>query len=294
MTRPQVPIVDAHVHLWDRAVLRYPWLEDAAMASIAGTYGVGEYRAETARWRIRGAVHVDAGAHPDAGREETLWLEQQTAEHGLPDAIVARVALDRPDVDAQLAWQAQRPGVRGIRHLVNWHPDPARQAYPIDLTADPAWRKGYGRLAAYGLSFDFHGLPPQLMNLAETAALHDRVPLVINHLGLPIPADGLAQWRKGLHALASLPQTAIKLSGAGFIAAPFDPAQFSDIVLEVISVFGPDRVMVASNFPTDRLFASLDATFTAYADILAPFDVPELQAIWGGNANRVYRMGLTL
>ena len=33
-TRP--PFVDAHFHLWDREVLRYPWLERTAVKGVAG------------------------------------------------------------------------------------------------------------------------------------------------------------------------------------------------------------------------------------------------------------------
>ena len=239
-------------------------------------------------------MHVEAGAHPDDSERETDWLNAVADEHGLPNAIVARVALDAPDVEAILERQAARRRVRGVRHLINWHPDADRQAYPRDLTMDSAWRRGFRMLASHGLSYDFHGLPPQLAGLAETAALYPRVPVIINHLGLPILADGLAQWRAGLTALAAMPQVAIKLSGAGFIHAPFDPAAFADIVQEVIALFGTDRVMVATNFPTDRLFATLDETLSAYETLLADRSDDERADMWGRNGNRIYRLDLTL
>ncbi|PCD02772.1 amidohydrolase [Sphingomonas spermidinifaciens] len=289
------PFVDAHFHLWDRERLRYPWLEDPANASIAATYRIDDYRRETAAWNLVGAVHVDAGAHPDDGRAETEWLEAVAACDGLPNAIVARVALERPEAEADLEWQASNPLVRGVRHLVNWHPaDAGRRAYDRDLTVDPAWRRGFALLARHGLSYDFHGFPPQLAGLVEIAARHPDVPVAVNHLALPIPADGLEGWRAGVTALAAMRQVQIKLSGAGFVASPFDPQAFRDIVLEVIDCFGTDRVMVATNFPTDRLFAGLDTTLGAYERLLAGFSDDERAAMWGGNANRFYRLGLTL
>lgn len=292
MTRP--PFVDAHLHLWDRGALRYPWLEDADKASIAADYTVADHRAAAAAWGLVGAVHVDAGAHPDDGEAETDWLNVVADGHGLPTAIVARVELDAPDVADRLARQATRRRVRGIRHLINWHPDPARQAYDRDLTRDPAWRRGFGMLADHGLSFDFHGLPPQLAGLAETAALHPDVPVIVNHLGLPIVADGLAEWRAGLTALAAMPQVAIKLSGGGFVQSPPDVAALADVVHEVIALFGTRRVMVASNFPTDRLFAPLDATLGVYEALLTGLADDERADIWGRNANRIYRLDLDL
>lgn len=294
MAASRPAFVDAHLHLWDREQLRYPWLEDAQMAAIAPTYRVADYRREAQAWNLAGAVHVDAGAHEEDGERETAWLNTVAATGGLPTAIVARVALHDPDAERKLEWQASQPRVKGIRHLVNWHPDPSRQSYSRDLTADPVWRRGYAALERNRLSYDFHGYPPQLAGLVSIAQQHPDVPLIINHLGLPILADGLEQWRAGLAAAAELPNASIKLSGAGFIHQPFDVQCFRAIVLEVIERFGTGRVMVASNFPTDRLFASLDGTLGAYEAILTGFSDSERRDLWGRNANRIYRLGLKL
>lgn len=288
------PFVDAHLHLWDRARLRYPWLKAPANAAIANSYTIADYRRETAAWNVVGAVHVEAGAHPDDSAAETAWIDTVAETDGLPSAIVARVALDDPQVERALDRQAAHPRVRGVRHLVNWHPDPARRACPRDLTVDAAWRRGYALLARYGLGFDFHGFPPQLAGLAEVAARHPDVPLILNHLALPIPGDGLGDWRAALARLAEMPHVAIKLSGAGFVQAPFDPAHFGDLFREVVDRFGTARAMIATNFPTDRLFAPLDTTLGAYDALLSNLSDAERHAVWGGNANRIYRLGLTL
>ncbi|KTT74232.1 amidohydrolase [Sphingomonas sanguinis] len=289
------PFVDAHFHLWDHGVLRYPWLDAAENAAIAPDYRIADYRAELSAWNLVGAVHVDAGADPSQGADETVWLHRVAQNDGLPSGIVARVELNHPAVEPQLAWQAGHPRVKGIRHLINWHPtDPSRRAYDTDLTRDPTWRAGYALLGRYGLSYDFHGFPPQLAGLAEIAARHPEVPVILNHLALPIMADGLEEWRAGLIAFAAMPHAAIKLSGAGFIGPRFDPAGFADIVAEVIDRFGTDRVMVATNFPTDRLAADLDRTLGAYEALLTGFSDEERRDLWGRNANRIYRLGLNL
>lgn len=292
MARP--PFVDAHLHLWDRHCLRYPWLNDPGVALIADSYRIEDYRREAAAWNVAGCVHVEAGADPDDAAAETEWLEVAAKRDGWPNAIVARVALDDPEIERKLEWQAQRPLVRGIRHLVNWHRDIARQLYPRDLTEVTAWRRGYAMLGKHSLAFDFHGHPPQLASLATLALCHPDTPLILNHLALPAVADGLDEWRAGIVSMAALPHVAIKLSGAGFVASPFDASRFRDIVLEVIDLFGPSRVMVATNFPTDRLFASMDETLAAYEAILMPFSDGERRDLWGRNANRIYRLELDL
>lgn len=292
---PRLPFVDAHFHLWDRAFLRYPWLDETDSAPIAGSYLIDDYHREVAAWNCVGCVHVDAGAHEDEGRAETAWLEEVAVADGMPTAIVARVALDRPDVEGQLAWQAGQRLVKGVRHLINWHPrDASRRAFSRQLTADSAWRRGYALLGRYNLSFDFHGFPAQLAGLVEVAERHPETPVILNHLALPIVADGLEEWRVGLAAFAAMPHASIKLSGAGCIHSPFSPTAFRDIVNEVIDRFGTHRVMVATNFPTDRLFADLDTTLGAYESILAPLGEDERRDLWGRNANRIYRLDLAL
>ncbi len=64
--------------------------------------------------------------------------------------------------------------------------------------------------------------------------------------------------------------------------------------LETIDLFGLDRSMFASNFPTDKLFGSFDKHFDAYDAITAGFTDGERAALFGGNANRIYRLGLEL
>lgn len=290
----RLPFVDAHFHLWDRNHLSYSWLDDPAMASIAPTYSIADYHKEAAAWNVIGCVHVEAGAASQQNQDETRWLEHVAIKDGWPTALVPHVALNGDNLKAELEWQAARPMVRGIRHIINWHPNPARRAYPVDLTANTDWQQGYARLGELDLSYDFHGHPPQLANLAKVARRYEDTPLIINHLGLPFLAEGLEEWRAGLLLLAQLPQSSIKLSGAGFMASPFNVDQFRDILLEVVDMFGPHRCMIASNFPTDRLFATWDETLSATARIFSDFSEDDRRDLWGRSANRIYRLGLEI
>jgi predicted TIM-barrel fold metal-dependent hydrolase len=63
-------------------------------------------------------------------------------------------------------------------------------------------------------------------------------------------------------------------------------------VVEAIDLFGTDRAMFASDFPTDKLFGSFAQHLDAYAAITADFSEDERRALWGRNADRIYRLGL--
>ena len=298
------PFVDAHVHFWDPARLRYPWLTspfaddgpNGSVEAIAGTFLPADYRALAARWNMIGAVHVEAGAHPADALAETKWLVDLAASDGLPSGIVAFVDLTDPQLDAVLAAHAAHVGVRGVRHILNWHTAPHRTYTVRDMAGDPAWQAGFARLARHGLSFDLQCYPGQMPGLAAVFARHPDIPVIVDHLGMPVPGDpdGLAQWRTGMAALAALPQVAVKLSGVGFVWRDWSEDAIRPLILAAIELFGADRCMFASDVPTDLLFGSMDRHMTAYHAIVADFTLAELNALFGRNANRIYRLGLEI
>ena len=298
-----IPFVDAHVHLWDLGHIRYPWLTPpftegpaGVTAPIARDYRIDDYCADARRWNVRGIVHIDAGADPAQALDETEWLEAIAAERGMPNAIVAFAPLHDPDVEPLLEAHAANPHVRGIRQIVNWHTNPLRTYTPRDVTQDDQWWSGFGLLARYGLSFDLQCYAGQMAGLAPLIERHPDIPVIINHIGMPIPTEreGLTRWRHGLRTLARSPHVSIKLSGVGFIDRNWTTDSIRPSLLEAIELFGTDRCMFASDSPTDKLFAPFDQHLEAYHAIVADFSEDERRDLFGRNANRIYRLELDL
>jgi predicted TIM-barrel fold metal-dependent hydrolase len=296
------PFVDAHVHLWDLAHIRHPWLmppfsddgPNGSVEPIASDYFLDDYLADAKNWDVRGIVHVDAGADPADALKETDWLQAMAEARGMPNAIVAFAALDDPQVETRLAAHAARPNVRGIRHIVNWHSDPRRTYTPRDVTQDDAWAAGFALLGKYGLSFDLQAYPGQFPGLAPLIGRHPEIAVIVNHAGMMVGEDGHDEWRAGMAALARLANVSVKVSGVGFAFRPWGIDQARAYVLETIDLFGTHRVMFASDFPTDKLFGSFDDHLHAYATITADFARSEREAMFAGNANRIYRLGLEI
>ena len=299
-----IPFVDAHIHLWDLNHIRYDWLSppfsdqgpNGSVEAIAQDYGVAQYRADLARWNVVGAVHVDGGAAADSALRETQWLDGLARIEGLPTGIVAFAALNDPDADALLAAQAAHPRVRGIRHIVNWHGDPQRTYGPVDLTVDPQWQVGYALLGKYGLSFDLQCYPGQMQGLVPLIERQPDIPVIINHMGMPVltDPDGLDDWRAGMKALSRLPHVAVKLSGMGFIRRDWSRETIGHLVRETIDLFGVERCAFASDMPTDKLFSPIDRYMETYHAIVADLPEADRRALFGGNANRLYRLELDL
>jgi len=293
------PIVDAHVHLWDlQGPIRYPWLtppfSDGGVAgnvkAIARSYLLHDYLADAAGFDIAKIVHVDAGADPSLAVAETRWLQALADAKGRPDAIVAYAPLNDPDVETVLEAHAVHANLRGIRQILNWHPDPNLTYTRADLLHDPAFEAGYALLSKYGLRFDCQIYPGQAPAAAALAGRHPDTRLILNHAGMPVDAapEGLAQWRTGLKALAEHPHVAVKISGLAIVRHDWTLERLRPLVLETIDIFGVDRCMFASDFPTDKLFGGFSDFLGAYDQITADFSPDERRRLFAGNAERIY------
>lgn len=298
------PFVDAHIHFWDLSRLRYPWLNgpfeddgpNGSTEAIAHDYGVDAYLADLSGYEVAGAVHVDAGADPVQALDETVWLDQLARDGGLPTGIVAFAALDQPDVEALLAAHAGHKRLRGIRHILNWHPDSRRTYMSRNLVEDDAWWRGFALLRRFDLSFDLQCYPAQMVDIASKLRRHPDTPVIVNHLGMPVLTDPewLTVWRQGLRALAEQPQVSLKLSGLGFISRNWRYELVAPLLRQALELFGPGRCMVASDAPTDKLFAPISMCLGALARFAADLSESEQRDLWGRNANRIYRLGLPI
>jgi predicted TIM-barrel fold metal-dependent hydrolase len=296
------PLLDAHQHFWDLALGRHPWLREEPPAPfrygdtrpLRRTYLPADYRRDAARWRIAGTVHVEAGWDPDDPAGETAWVHDLAARHGLPSAVVAHARLDGEGVADVLARQAAWPLVRGIRDKPRVAPSPgAIEPGAPGAMSDPRWRAGFALLARHGLSFD---LQAPWWHLPEAAALARAFPdtlIVLNHTGLPAdraPA-GLAGWRRAMEGLAGCPNVAVKISGLGVPGRAWTVAANRRVILETIELFGPDRCMLASNFPVDSLVATLDTIYAGFETITASFSAGDRARLFHDTAARLYRIG---
>ncbi len=213
--------------------------------------------------------------------------------HGYPHGIVARAALDAPDVERVLAAHARFRNYRGIRHIVNWHRDPEKPYVDQpDLLTDPRWRAGFALLGKYGLSFDLQLYPSQIEDGAALARAHPATSIILNHAGMPVDRDrdGITLWRAGMRQLAALPNVAVKISGLGMVDWHWSVENIRPFVLDTIAIFGVGRCMFASNFPVDKLYSDFGTLYAAFDRITSDLGENERRQLFYGNAARIYRL----
>jgi predicted TIM-barrel fold metal-dependent hydrolase len=297
-----LPIVDAHHHLWDlEGEIRYPWLQapdphHAYMgdnSSLRRSYLPGEYRRDTALHNVVATVHIEAECDRSQQVAETRWLSELTPRHGMPNAIVAHAWVDTPDAEEILAGHKRYPLVRGIRTkpVISDGPSHSVRGQPRSMQ-DPRWRNGLSLLEKYDLSWDLRVVWWHLEEAADVVREHPALRTVLNHTGYPLDRspEALAVWRRGMQALAALPNVCCKISGLTVKGEPWTLAANRPIILDAISIFGADRCMFASNFPVDGLKGSWDYIYSQFKAAVAHLPLDDRRKLFAGNAIRFYRL----
>jgi predicted TIM-barrel fold metal-dependent hydrolase len=296
-----MPIVDAHHHLWDLSTGRYPTKQDqydnnfflGDYRKICRDYMPNDYVDALNGYHVIGSVHIQAARAMDEQVAETEWLEMMHRQFGLPSVVVGHVSFIQPDCAAILGGHARSPLMPGIRSRPTTSPGPnASVAGAPGTMQDDNWRRNFALLEKHGMSWDMRIPYWHLEEGAEVARSFPGIPMVVNHTGLPLDRseEGLAIWRKGLATLADCPNVIIKISELGLPHGKWDIPSNVRVVREAVAIFGPDRIIFASNLPV----ASLSTTFSGIVDVMREAltkETPEtLGKFFARNASRFYRI----
>ena len=317
---PDLPIVDPHHHLWDRGS-RY--LLDEFRADLESGHNVlaTVFVQCDAMYRVDG----DPDFAPVGETEFVNGIAAMSASGGYGPARVAAGIVGFAElqlgarVDAVLEAHLRAGGgrFRGVRGRSVWDADQtikgSSRDFPPGLLLDSAFREGYGRLAAYGLTFDSWLFHPQIPELADLAGKFPDTPVVLDHIGAPLgigvyagKRDAVfADWKRNLRALAERPNVNVKLGGLAMHLFGFDldvarrqaPATSEELaeiwrpyIETCIETFGVARCMFESNFPVDKRGVSYSVLWNAFKRIVRDYSTAEKAALFKDTACRIYRL----
>lgn len=279
-------LIDAHHHLWDPHTRDYPWMRSSRLDPIRRRYGLDDLRERCASAGVAATVLVQT-VSDTAETEEFLGLALDS--DGLVVGVVGWVDLTGPDVSRRLArLRDVRGGERlvGIRHQVEDEPDPAW------LLRDDVLR-GLTAVGAAGLTYDLLIRPHQLPAAREAVKRLPDMTFVLDHGGKPpIAAGEWEPWAGEVAALAELPNVACKVSGLVTEARwdGWDVATIRPYVDHVLERFGPHRLLFGSDWPVCELAATYAEVLDAARAMLGALSPEETAMVFGGTADRLYRL----
>ena len=316
---PDLPIVDAHHHLWDRPPERYQ------LDELLGDLNAGHAVRATCFVECGAMYRADGpGCLQPVGETEYVNGMAAASASGLYGSVRACAAISGhadlrlPEVDQVLRAHVAAGGgrFRGIRQQAQ-HDSvlgslAKRQTMP-NLLADRAFRRGFAALGKLGLLFEAYVFFTQLQDVVDLAQAFPETAIVLNHLGGPLGIGPYsrdrethaATWLQGMTALAACENVSVKLGGLGMITCGFSfhsqPAPptshllalaWRPYVAATLDRFGPDRCMFESNFPVDAQSCSYATLWNAFKRLTADVSPATRTALFSGTAERLYRLEL--
>ncbi len=145
---------------------------------------------------------------------------------------------------------------------------------------------------ASGLVFDALVHPRHLKNLLARLERHPDLRVVIDHSAKPFIRDGVIEpWASDMTRLARETAALCKLSGLVTEAAgDWQVADLRPYVEHVLSAFGAERLVWGSDWPVCTMAASYETWHAAAGELASGLSDAEKDALFGGNAVRLYRL----
>jgi L-fuconolactonase len=274
--------LDSHQHFWAYSAADYPWI-GPGMERLARDYLPTDLAPLLAAEGIDGSVAVQARQSV----EESRWLLELAAAQPLVKGVVGWVDLRSDRVGDDLHTLAADPKFVGVRHVVQDEPDPR-------FVLGSEFVHGLRQLKHHGLTYDLLLYPNQLPAAIELVGLLPEQPFVVDHLAKPrITSGEREEWARDIRALARHDNVCCKVSGMvteavwkGWKQDDFTP--YLDVVLEA---FGPQRLMVGSDWPVCLLAGEYPEVAAIPRAYFSRLSAAEQAMIHGGTAVRFY--GLT-
>jgi len=315
---PQLPIIDAHHHLWGE---QEGYLLDDFVADITSGHRVVATIFVQCQWSYR--TKGPKSLMPIGETERVRYIAEEAVRRKIPVDICAGIIgfadmglgdLVEPVLQAHV--EAGGGRFRGVRHSTTNDPGIVSHFFgPTvpDLLMRESFQRGLSKVQAAGLTFDAWIYFKQIPQLTIIARAFPDLKIVLNHLGAPLgvgPYQGRRKevfqtWRATLKELSSCPNVYIKIGGLGMVLTGFDfhhqpmppnsqnlAEHWTPYVHTAIELFGASRCMFESNFPVDKVMCDYTVLWNAFKHITAGASSQERHDLFGKTAATFYRLNL--
>ena len=271
--------IDSHQHFWNYNPREYTWMKDG-MEILQRDFTPQDLATAQAEIGFDGSVAVQARMTLD----ETRWLLELAAQHETIRGVVGNDDLLSPQAGDQLDEFKDNPKCVGMRHVVHDEPDDH-----FMLRAD--FLNGLEELSRRDLAYDLLLFEKHLAVAIEVVSRFPNLRFVVDHISKPLIREGvLAPWDDHIRDLALFENVTCKLSGMVTEAdwerwTPDDLEPYMSVVLEA---FGPDRLMIGSDWPVCLVAGSYGSVMSVVIDFIARLSSDEQVRILGSTCWDVY------
>lgn len=316
---PDLPIIDAHHHLWDRAGARYMFPDFLTDLQSGHRLSATVYVQCRSMYRTGGPTALrPVGEVEFANGVAALGESGLYGDTRVCAAIVGGADLRlgddvAPVLDKMLAVSDGR--LKGIRNPLAWHESGQVHSSvvqpPPGVMASTPFRRGVAHLVPRQLVLDIWAYHTQLDEVADLARAFPQLCIVVDHLGGPIGMGPYANrrkevfddWAQRLRRLVALPNVHMKLGGLGMPVHGFDlhlrlqPPTSLELaqlwrpyIMTCIEIFGADRCMFESNFSVDKGMFSYAVLWNAFKRLTTGCSVDERNALFYATAASIYHI----
>jgi L-fuconolactonase len=273
--------IDAHQHFWIYNDREFAWLDDY-MSALRRNFLPADLQPELKANGFHGSVVVQTCQT----LEETRWLLSLSEQNSSILGVVGWADLCSPEIALQLRELAANPKLVGLRHIVQTEPDDR-------FLLRPEFLRGIAALEQFDLAYDILIYAKHLPMAIEFVKKFPRQRFVLDHMAKPpIKVKEIDLWADGIRRLSGFPNVFCKMSGL-VTEADWQHWTRDDIApyLEVVfDSFGPDRLMIGSDWPVCLVAASYAQATGLVKDYILKRAPDRASDVLGGNAQRFWRL----
>jgi len=283
---PAIPIVDAHIHLFDTTRPGgVPWPEKSDTALYKPSTPE-RYMALAAPLGVVGAIAIEASPLPS----DNDWLLQVVSRHPVMVGMIGNLVPGTADYMQQLERLHRHPLFLGIRYGNLWGRD-----LSVDRSK-PGFVEGLKALARSGLVLDSANPDPKLVR--AILAVSEQVPglrIVVDHLPhAPIPSGAAARrdYEADLGKLAQNRNVFVKLSEIPVVVdgkLVTDPSRYRAPLDAIWDTFGEDRILFGSDWPNSDHVAPLAQTMAIVRSYISTKSAAAREKYYWKNSIAAYR-----
>ncbi|MHC5540030.1 amidohydrolase family protein, partial [Singulisphaera rosea] len=219
---------------------------------------------------------------------ENRWALGLAEAHPFLAGVVGWIDLASRDCESQLLEFNDHPKFVGVRHITQDEPDD-------DFIVRDDVMRGLHVLETHEVPFDLLFYLKHLKHVPTLARQLPGLPMVIDHLAKPrIKEHRTDDWLPQLRAASAFPNVYCKLSGM-ITEADWQGWKADDLkpyVHAALDSFGPERLMYGSDWPVCELAGTYEDVHEAFVEALGPVSSTERAQIYGGTAERFYRLSM--